>query len=252
MGTLATLLKAQKHQLEHLRHTRKMMPRHYPNRVFQPWPTGDKPSTCKRRGMKRCMGRYMGLSKRTRFVDGEKEDVTSTSLPVENSSPKIPAKAEKIATKQEKATPEVRPMISDSIIPAKAVMSQEELQMVISALLKEQRPETMLPGQRKPLQTVDLTLEMDDSCQESTFNDSRLDQSVMDQSMMDHSELNGSILDELPSEASFSKHLEERPDTACSTPAKPEALPFSMENSFNENTPKRRLTDLEGEGKLHI
>ena len=240
------LLKAQKQHLDHLRQTRHMPPREYRSRNFQVWPTGEVSSAMKTRGTKRwgrlprCLPARLGGAKRARV---EFQNEANRSLPVEK--------------------PNIQQKVENKNEPVDAGVSKEELQTMITALLKKKDagfPDSLLPGQKKPLQTIDLTMEMENSELESTMDQSKIEFSQTSQSQLDQSgfdnltmdqSMNASVLDELPSEASFSKHLEDRPDTACSTPAKPEASSSQSVDDFTPTgkTPKRKLDGLQ-DGKI--
>ena len=77
---------------------------------------------------------------------------------------------------------------------------------------------------------IDLTEEFDHSIQNSTV-------------LTEVTEpMETSLVDDIPSEKSFSKHLERRPSTAQSTPAKPEAsIAKSDQDAPSLLTPRRKL-----------
>ena len=224
-GTIEFLLKAQKNHLTHLRQTRPSgvycrTPN--PPRVFQPWPTGQVQAAQKRRMMK---GTRWGC-----FPKRAKQQPEDENVPLQ-----VQEKLEKINISDKKVQDSLKSRMLEALRNKEVVQAEK-----------------LLPGSKKPLQTVDLTMEMENSLQNSTLDVSKLDQSEMDQSTMDQiSAQDQSAVDELPSEASFSRHLEDRPDTACSTPAKPDPTMSDANDSFTSKrkTPKRKLDsiDLEGE-----
>ena len=227
IGTLDFLLKAQKNHLAHLTRTRIQGRVHgrcggAPQRILQPWPTGQMSSSHKRRHM-RGVSVIRSFSKRARMNNMPE---SSVSLPVDN--------------KNDTGRPEIASNDQD----VKKITALLEKKVVIP-------PTKLLPGGKKPLQTVDLTLELDDSAQNSLLNQSEMTHSGFDQSMQSQTlDLDQSALDELPSEASFSRHLEDRPDTACSTPAKPDASQSENDSITQQGkTPKRKLRGLDQSGE---
>lgn len=232
IGTLEFLMKAQKNHLAYLSRTRvngRFVPPRvagHPTRIFQPWPTGQKSAAQKRRCMKG-MSMFRSFPKRSRMDNMDQDP--SVSLPVEsnNQQPKLPSE-----TKTGKDIKEIAALLENkAVIP----------------------PTKLLPGGKKPLQTVDLTLDYDDSNNNSALEQPSLDQSGLDQSIQSHLiDLDQSALDELPSEASFSRYLEDRPDTACSTPAKPDSSSGDMNTSITQQgkTPKRQLAIISQSGNV--
>ena len=242
IGTIDLLLKAQKAHLNYLRDTRQMVSegRRMHSRVFNAWPNGHVCAAHKRRNGNRFpMSSVMSAKRRCFQVSRQTPtiDLTSTSLPISSKKETSP------------------PMSTPSLKPLPEKLETKTLRPANEEYVSD----NILPGGRKMMQTVDLTMEWDDSLPNNTLDGTKNDQSDFDQSALDQSGLDQSILersgvDDLPSEASFSKHLEERPDTACSTPAKMEASQNMLDDSIAQigKTPKRQLVALadQPQGKI--